>query len=320
MKIQSRLMFGALTALVIAAFGALAIWPAVHSPTLAAQRQIKVVTTVGMVTDIVQIVGGERVAVTGLMGPGVDPHLFRASEGDVRRLAEAEIIFYSGLNLEAKLGDVLKRFGSRVKTVAVTDGIDRGLLLEADDSPDLAEEHDPHVWHDVSLWMKSVETVRDALVAFDGSGAAIYQANASRYLADMASAHQDAIAQSQRVPADQRVLITSHDAFRYFGRAYGFEVRGLQGISTATEAGAADVQTLAEYIASRRIRAIFVESSVPQRNIEAVQAAVKARGFDVKIGGELYSDALGDPGTEAASYLGMIKANVTTVVSALVGE
>ncbi len=281
-----------------------------------ALRPIRVVTTIGMITDIVQNVGGQRVQVTGLMGPGVDPHLYKASEGDVTRLAEADVVFYNGLHLEARMGKVFERMQGRVRTVAVTDGIDRALLLAP---PEFEGAYDPHVWFDVTLWMQAVERVRDALIAMDPASAAFYRTNAQSYLEELAELHAYVKAQAERVPPGQRVLITAHDAFNYFGRAYGFEVRGLQGISTATEAGTADVQALADFIAARKIRAIFVESSVPPRTIEAVQAAVRARGFEVRIGGQLFSDAMGNPGTPEGTYIGMVRHNIDTIVSALLG-
>lgn len=279
------------------------------------QRPINVVTTIGMITDIVQQVGGTRIQVQGLMGAGVDPHLYKASEGDVGRLAEADVVFYNGLNLEAGMGEVLKRMaGLGTKTVAVAEGIDRAQLLA---SAEYTDQFDPHVWFDVTLWMQAVEKVRDTLVAMDQGSAQLYQANAQQYLAQLTDLHTYAKTEIARIPATQRVLVTAHDAFHYFGRAYDIDVRGLQGISTAAEAGTADVQELAAFIAERKIPAIFVESSVPQRNIEAVQAAVKAQGHSVTIGGELFSDAMGNPGTPEGSYIGMVRHNVDTIVKAL---
>lgn len=279
-------------------------------------RPIRVVTTTGIVGDLVRNIGGERVSVISLMGPGIDPHLYKASAGDVIRLQEADIIFYNGLHLEAAMGAVLERMQGRVRTVAVTAGIPRELLLPSDAYENL---YDPHIWFDVTLWKQAAEQVYDALRDFDSSGASVYRANADAYLHQLDALHTYVLEQSATIPAEQRVLITAHDAFRYFGRAYGFEVRGLQGISTATEAGAADVQALAELIAARRIPAIFVETSVPQRTVEAVQAAVQERGFAVTIGGELFSDALGAPETPEGTYIGMVRHNIDTMVRALRG-
>ncbi len=287
-----------------------------EQPDASTVGKIRVVTTIGMVTDIVKNVGGERVEVTGLMGPGVDPHLYKASAGDVQRLTSAQLIFYNGLHLESKMGDILAKMSGNTRTVAVTDAVDRSLLLTP---PEFEGQYDPHLWFDVTLWMKAVGTVRDTLSEFDSDNTLMYWTNAERYLAKLAELHGYVKSQVERVPSEQRVLVTAHDAFNYFGKAYGFEVRGLQGISTATEAGIADVQKLATFIAERRIPAIFVESSVSTRSLEAVKAAVKSRGFDVKIGGELFSDAMGNEGTPEGTYIGMVRHNIDTIVTALIG-
>ena len=282
------------------------------------ERTINVVTTTGMIADIVKNVGGDRVEVQALMGPGVDPHLYKASEGDVIRLQEADVIFYNGLHLEAKMGEVLEKLNDfGVSTVAVTDKVDRSLL---ESPPQFAGNYDPHVWFDVTMWMKAVEQVQESLIEMDPAHASVYAANADAYLKELEDLHHYVLDQAGTVPADQRVLITAHDAFNYFGRAYGFDVRGLQGISTEAQAGTADVQELAKFIVENEIPAIFVESSVPQRNVEAVQAAVRAQGFEVEIGGSLFSDAMGTEGTPEGTYVGMVKHNIDTIVKALSGE
>lgn len=275
---------------------------------------IRIVTTTGMIADITRRVGGEQVEVTSLMGAGVDPHLYKASEGDVRRLSQAEIIFFNGLHLEAGTSEVLERMAARSRTVAVSDAIERSRLLAP---PEFKGAYDPHVWFDVRMWMSATQRVRDTLIEYDARNAETYRSNAETYLAELGDLHSFVETQAARVPAKQRVLVTAHDAFNYFGRAYGFEVRGLQGISTASEAGTADVQALAAFIAERKIPAIFVESSIPQRTIEAVQAAVKARGYETRIGGQLYSDAMGDAGTPDGTYIGMVRHNIETITSAL---
>jgi manganese/zinc/iron transport system substrate-binding protein len=280
--------------------------------------KLNVVTTIGMIADIVKNVGGEHVQVTGLMGPGIDPHLYKASENDVQSLQEADLVFYNGLHLEAQMGEVLERMNDfGIKTVAVTDKIDRSILQSP---PEFAGNYDPHVWFDVSLWMKAVEQIQETLVEVDPDNRAVYEANAAAYLTQLEELHQYVLDQANKIPAEQRILITAHDAFNYFGRAYGFEVRGLQGISTEAQAGTADVQVLADFIVEKQIPAIFVESSVPQRNVEAVQAAVQARGLDVKIGGSLFSDAMGTEGTPEGTYIGMVRHNIDTIVAALTGE
>jgi manganese/zinc/iron transport system substrate-binding protein len=283
-----------------------------------AERTINIVTTTGMIADAVINVGGERVQVQSLMGPGVDPHLYKASENDVQTLQRADIVFYNGLHLEAQMGEVLERMNDfGIRTVVVTDKIDRSILLAP---PEFAGNYDPHVWFDVTLWMKAAEQIKEALVEVDPIHQSVYEANAKSYLAELEDLHQYVLGQADGIPADQRVLITAHDAFNYFGRAYGFEVRGLQGISTEAQAGTADVQALADFIVERQIPAVFVESSVPQRNVEAVQAAVQSRGFDVKIGGSLFSDAMGTAGTPEGTYVGMVRHNIDTIVAALIGE
>lgn len=281
-------------------------------------RTIRIVATTGMVADAVKSVGGERVEVTSLMGPGVDPHLYKASEGDVTRMAEADAIFYNGLHLEGKLTEVFEQMKRRkVRTVAVAGGIDSSLLLSP---PEFEGAKDPHIWFDVNLWMKAVEIIRDSLVDLDPTHGETYEAQSTAYLEELTALHQYVLDEAVKIPEAQRVLITAHDAFNYFGRAYGFEVRGLQGISTAAEAGTGDVQNLVAFIAKRKIPAMFVESSVPKRSIEAVQAAVRARGFEVNIGGELFSDAMGSSGSPEGTYQGMVRHNIDTIKTALAGR
>ncbi len=280
------------------------------------EGKLRIVTTIGMITDIVKNVGGERVDVIGMMGPGVDPHLYNPTAKDVQRLSSAHLIFYNGLHLESKTGDVLAKMSGDTKAVAVTDAVDRSLLLTP---PEYEGQYDPHLWFDVKLWMKAVGKVRNTLSEFDPDNAVMYWTNAERYLVKLTELHEYVKEQAARVPPAQRVLVTAHDAFNYFGKAYGFEVRGLQGISTATEAGIADVQELATFIAERRIPAIFVESSVSSKSLEAVKAAVRSKGFNVEIGGELFSDAMGNAGTPEGTYIGMVRHNIDTIVNALAG-
>ena len=303
--------------LAFAAAGVLAATACAPPEPPAEEGRLHVVTTIGMIADVVKNVGGERVRVTGLMGPGVDPHLYKASEGDVRRLFRADVVFYGGLHLEARMGDVLEEMGGRTRVRAVTDAIPRDTLLTP---PEFKGAHDPHVWFDVGMWIMTVDVIAATLAEADPAHAAEFRANAARYKGELTEVDAYVRAQAARVPAERRVLITAHDAFNYFGRAYGFQVRGLQGISTAAEAGTADVQALAEFIATRRIPAVFVESSIPRRTIEAVQEAVRARGFDVQIGGSLFSDAMGNPGTPEGTYQGMVRHNIDTIVGALLRE
>lgn len=287
-----------------------------RTPADLAVRRVNVVTTVGMITDIVQNIGGDRVALTGLMGPGIDPHLYKASAGDVVRMQKADVVFYGGLHLEGAMTELFEHMRTMTRTVAVAEGIppDRLQTDRAD-----AGAHDPHVWFDVSLWMIAARAVTTTLEQMDPAHAEGYRSRADAYLARLGALHEYVQRRAAELAPEQRVLITAHDAFHYFGRAYGFQVHGLQGISTVAEAGTADVQELADFITVRRVPAIFVESSVPPRTIEALQAAVASRGFAVAIGGELYSDALGDPGTAAGTYEGMVRHNIDTIVDALEG-
>jgi manganese/zinc/iron transport system substrate-binding protein len=309
----SKFLLAAFAVAAIATSGCGKPVAATQAPDLSG-RTVRVVATTSMVTDLVTRVAGDRATVTGLMGTGIDPHGYKASERDVMTLAEADLVFYNGLHLEAKMSDVLERVEGRIETAAVTDGIPRDRLIA---SPQFTAAYDPHVWFDVSLWMDAVREVADVLARVDPTHADVYARNAEDYVEELGRLDEEVRALVAFVPPERRVLVTAHDAFGYFGRAYGFEVYGLQGISTVTEAGAADVQRLADFIAERRIPAVFVESSVPQQTIRAVQEAVRSRGFEVEIGGQLFSDAMGDAGTPEGTYPGMVLHNVRTITSAL---
>lgn len=278
---------------------------------------ITAITTISQIADVVTNVGGDAVVVDPLMGAGSDPHLYSPSAGDVSRLQNADIVFYNGLFLEANMEDILEQLGETKPVVAVAGTIPTNLLL---DSEDYEDEFDPHIWFDIELWSEATKVIRDSLIEVDPDNADTYTANAEAYLAELAELDEWVESEISRIPADQRVLITAHDAFNYFGNAYDMEVMGLQGISTAAEAGTADVQRLADFIADNEIRAIFVESSVSERNVEAVQAAVASRGWEVEIGGSLFSDAMGDAGTPEGTYIGMVRHNVNTIVPAMLGE
>ncbi len=279
------------------------------------ENPIQVVATTSMIADLVRQVGGDHVAVNGLMGPGVDPHLYQASEGDVSAMAQADLIVYNGLHLEGKMVDIFEQMHQRGLNVhAVTAGIDEADLLA---SEDYSDSHDPHIWFDPALWQRATLMIGDVLANTDSLHAERYREAAATYAGELEDLFEWATGEMSRIPEGNRVLITSHDAFGYFGRAFDLEVRGLQGISTALEAGTGDVSGLAEYVAENRIPAMFVESSISPRGIEAVREAVQARGFDVQIGGTLFGDALDSPGTAADTYVGMVRSNVTTIVSGL---
>ena len=280
-----------------------------------AERDVRIVATTSMIADLARQIGGDRVVVEGLMGPGVDPHLYKASESDVERMTRADLILYNGLDLEGKMADVLDRMGPRA--YAVTENVSLDTLLTP---PEFQGSPDPHLWMDVGIWREAARATADRLAELDSAHAESYRQRAQAYLATLDSLDGYVRDRVAEVPENRRVLVTAHDAFNYFGRAYGFDVRGLQGISTATEAGTADVQSLAAFVAENRIPAMFVESSVPPRSIEAVRAAVRSRGFEVEIGGNLYSDALGGEGSGAETYETMIRHNVDTIVAALAAE
>lgn len=276
--------------------------------------KLNIVATTGMIADALKNIVGDHASVEVLMGPGVDPHLYKATQGDLKRLTEADAIFYNGLHLEGKMGEVLKKLGRLKPVVAVADQLPKEVLIN---STDYASAYDPHVWFDVSLWSQVVEITGQQMGQIDEVHAEIYQQNAKDYQESLDSLHDWVTSAIQMVPERQRVLITAHDAFEYFGRAYGIEVRGLQGISTVSEFGLRDVTELADFISSRRIKAVFVESSVPAKALEAVVEGVEQRGHATEIGGTLYSDAMGAEGTDASTYAGMVRSNVNTIVNAL---
>jgi manganese/zinc/iron transport system substrate-binding protein len=282
------------------------------------EKKLHVVATISMITDILKNIGQDRIDVTGIVGEGVDPHLYKPTAGDVERVKDADIIFYNGLHLEAKIiGAVLDKMADKTKAVAVTAGTLRSHLRT---SSEFQGGYDPHVWHDVSLWMKAVERIRDTLAQADPNNAEYYRSNAKNYLAVLKTLHDDLQNLAAQIPAQRRVLVTTHDAFGYLGRAYGFEVRGLQGLNTEAEVGVADVRELAAFIIEHRIPAIFVETSTPSQGIKAVQAAVRAKGFEVEIGGGLFADAMGTPGTPEGTYIGLMRHNIDTIVNALKAE
>jgi manganese/zinc/iron transport system substrate-binding protein len=276
-----------------------------------------IVCTVSMVTDIVRQVAGDRANVTGLLNEGTDPHTYSPTRSDVIKLMEADVVFYNGLMLEGKMADVFVRVARKGKRVyAVTDKLqDEGYVVT-----DEADHYDPHVWMDVAGWMKAVRAVAEALSEYDAAGTEQYSANAERYVAELEKLDAYAREAMASIPQEQRVLVTAHDAFSYFGRAYDIEVRGIQGISTESEAGLKDLNTLVSFLVERRIGAVFVETSVADKYVNALIEGAQAKGHTVVIGGRLFSDAMGRPGTYEGTYIGMIDHNVTTVARGLGGN
>src|SRR5262245_50014660 len=281
--------------------------------TFQGQYPIKAVCTTGMVADLVRNIGGSRVAVDQLMSHGTDPHTYEATPGDTRKLGAADIIFYSGLHLEGKMADILGGMADRQPAVAVAEQIDHKAVLNNDE-----DQHDPHVWFDVSLWNQAAGVVRDALVKYDPPNAAEYKAAADKYQAKLSELHERTKADIQKgIPKAQRVMVTSHDAFRYFGRAYDIEVRGIQGISTESEASPKAINDLAAFLVERKIKAVFVETSVNPNNMKQLIRECASRGHVVCEGGVLFSDAMGRDGTPEGTYIGMIEHNVRTIIEAL---
>lgn len=286
--------------------------------TSAPSKPFTAVATVGMIADIVRNVAGDRADVIGIIGAGVDPHLYKPTRRDVVRLSEADIVFYNGLMLEGKMGDVLVRLARGGKPVyAVTEAIlEQGDYVMANE----AQHYDPHVWMDVGGWMRAVSVVADALAEFDPARGADYQASAEAYLTELEALNGYAQRVIGSIPEGQRVLVTAHDAFNYMGRAYGLDVRGIQGLSTESEAGVQDIEQLVAFLVHKRIPAVFVESSVADKNVRALVEGAAAQGHKVVIGGELFSDAMGPSDSYEGTYIGMIDHNVTTIARALGGE
>lgn len=295
-----------------------AIWVTLFGlyPVATNADSVSVVATVGMVADIVREVGGDVIEVTSLVGEGIDPHLYKPTRHDVLALTRADMIFYNGLMLEGKMADTLDKLSKQGKpVVAVADILTGNEILE-DVVPG---HHDPHVWMDVSLWSKAVERVADTLVSYRPEWETPVRERAVDYRDHLAKLHAYITEIMATIPEDRRVLITAHDAFNYFGRAYGLEVMGIQGLSTESEAGLNDINRLVDIIVSRKINAIFVETSVADRNVKALIEGARSRGHDVVIGGSLFSDAMGAGGSYEGTYIGMLDHNATTVVKALGG-
>nr|VFJ43522.1 MAG: manganese/zinc/iron transport system substrate-binding protein [Candidatus Kentron sp. FW]VFJ64748.1 MAG: manganese/zinc/iron transport system substrate-binding protein [Candidatus Kentron sp. FW] len=275
-----------------------------------------VAATVGMIADVARQVAGEGMTVIGIIGEGVDPHLYKPTRRDVVTLRQADMVFYNGLMLEGKMGDVLARVAADKPVHAVTE-----QLLERDDYvlTDGANHYDPHVWMDVGGWMRAVTVVADAMAAFDPERARDYRANAATYREQLTRLDAYARESIGSIPEGRRVLVTAHDAFNYLGRAYGLEVRGIQGLSTESEAGVRDIERLVAFLVARKIPAVFVETSVSDKNVRALVEGARAGGHDLVIGGALFSDAMGKAGTYEGTYMGMIDHNVTTITRALGG-
>ena len=294
--------------------------PDARSDTDGSAEPYKIVCTVGMITDIVVNLVGDYAEVEGIIGEGIDPHLYKPTRGDVIKLSQADVVFYNGLLLEGKMTDVLVGIASKGKLVkAVTEAIlvETDYLLEKDDG---SAYTDPHVWMDVSGWLRAIPVVAETLAVYDPENAEAYHSKATVYAEQLEALDAYAKVAMSTIPESQRVLVTAHDAFQYFGRAYGIEVRGIQGMSTESEAGVRDLEDLVDFIVERQIPAVFVESSVADKNVRALVEGARARGHSVIIGGSLFSDAMGQAGTYEGTYIGMIDSNVTIITNALGGH
>lgn len=275
---------------------------------------IKIVATTGMIRDAVANIVGNDAEVVALIGPGVDPHLYKASQGDLEKLSSADVIFYNGLHLEGKMGEVLEKLAALKPVVPVGEGIPDSLLRTV---PGFAGAHDPHIWFDVALWKHAVHHAEKFLSEKYPALSENFKNRSSAYQLKLDSLHTSVLEQIKTIPEAGRVLVTAHDAFGYFGDAYHIEVKGLQGISTVSEFGLRDITDLVDFITTRKIKSVFIESSVSPRSIEAVVEGCRKKGWNVSIGGSLYSDAMGAEGTPEGTYLGMVNANVQTIVKGL---
>ena len=295
------------------ALGAVAL---TSRPAFAQTAPLEVVATTGMIADAARVVGGDHVQVRALMGPGIDPHSYRQTRSDIAALARADLVLWHGLYLEAQMEEFLLKLAARSPVVAVGEAVPESARIAHED---YEGRYDPHVWMVPELWGAVVDRITEALSAARPESAQLFVANAARYKDDLARLGIYAKDVLASVPEPARVLVTAHDAFGYFGRAYGYRVEGIQGLSTESEAGLARIRDLVDLLVSRQIRAVFVESTVSDRNIRALIEGVAAQGHEVIVGGELFSDAMGTPGTYEGSYLGMIDHNVTTIAAALGG-
>jgi manganese/zinc/iron transport system substrate-binding protein len=274
--------------------------------------RLNIVCTTGMIADGIKNIVGEKADVTALMRAGVDPHLYKATQGDIQKLSNADIIVYNGLHLEGKMAEVLHKLAKKKTVIAVADGLSDTELRKLN-----ATIFDPHIWFSVLHWQKAMAFAAKQIALKDTLNADEYTLNANKYSNTLIELNRWVLQEIESLPENQKIMITAHDAFGYFGEAYHIKVRGLQGISTITEFGLKDITDLVNYIVENRVKAVFVESSVPTRAIDAVVEGCAAKGHQIKIGGTLYSDAMGAEGTPEGTYVGMVKSNVSKIVKGL---
>jgi len=273
-----------------------------------------VVATTGQIADAIKEISGDHLQVSALMGPGVDPHLYKATQSDLSKLDKAEVIFYNGLHLEGQMLDIFEQMAKDKTVLAVGETLDEKQLLASDTDAML---HDPHIWFDIELWKGVVKAISTQLQEEYPEFKADFQTNEAAYLKKLDDLQSYAEKRVNEIPQQQRILVTAHDAFNYFGRSQGFEVRGLQGLSTDSEYGVKDVQEMVDFLVENKIKALFIESSVSDKAMKAVIEGAKEKGHDIVIGGELFSDAMGAEGTTEGTYIGMYQHNIDTIVDAL---
>lgn len=284
------------------------------SPLEKKEGQTYIVCTTGMIKDAVENIVGDKAKIVALMGPGVDPHLYKATQGDLQKLQQADIIIYNGLFLEGKMGDVLQKLKRKKTVIAMAELLPKNSYIN---NTEFQGAFDPHIWFDVNLWKEAVQLLSKELIKTDSLNQSLYNENANNFSLQLDSLHKAVQSQINLIPENKRVLVTAHDAFAYFGRAYKVDVRGLQGISTLSEFGLRDVSNLVDFIVQKEIPAIYTETSVSKKAIKAVLEGCQSKGHDVVIGGSLYSDAMGEEGTFEGTYIGMVHANVEKIVSGL---
>lgn len=278
-------------------------------------KKIRVVTTIGQIAEPISVIGGDRVEVLSLMGPGVDPHLYNATQGDIKKLDSGDVIFYSGLHLEGNMTEIFEQIGKNKPVLAIADAIPKDRLLQDD-----TQATDPHVWFDIDLWKTSLDSAVEELKSLSPADADYFEENKQKYFVQLDELKAEAKDKLGQIPEEQRVMVTAHDAFGYFGRMHDLEVVGLQGLSTEDEIGLSDINGTIDLLLEHKVPAVFVESSVNPASINAVIEGAAKKGLDIKLGGELFSDAMGETGTTEGTYIGMYRHNVETIYHALTGS
>ena len=275
---------------------------------------IHIVTTTGIIGDVVEQVAGDSAEVTSIMGPGTDPHIYKPTPGDIDLLDGADVIIANGLHLEGKMAEMLDKYSQEKPVIFIADGIRTSKLIK---SADFEGAYDPHIWFDTKIWMEGMEYMTEELIKLDTSCRQYYEKNFESYVSEIEKADDWIADQLESVPEDQRILITSHDAFSYFGRRYGLEVRGIQGISTNSEVGLKDISDMVDFVIEREIPSIFVETSTSDKTAQSIVDGCKDKGYKLRLDGPLFSDALGEPDSEGGTYIGMIRKNVKVIVEGL---